>query len=123
MSENGKKALEEYRKNLTPEQKKANIEKAKETKKKNFEEKKNMEKALNIALSKKYKWKNEKGQIQYGDGFEAAAARLVNIAHGRAGKPADSINAFKEISKFTDKEVAQANEITINFGNNQGIDI
>lgn len=123
MNDNAKKALEEYRKNLTPEKKKETIEKSKKTRKKNIEKNRTLKKAVNYALNRKFKWKDEEGKIKYGDGYDAIAANMVTIAMGRKGKTADSINAAKEISKYTDEEVNLPNEITINFGNNKGLDI
>lgn len=123
MNDNAKKALEEYRKNLTPEKKKETIEKSKKTRKKNIEKNRTLKKAVNYALNRKFKWKDEEGKIKYGDGYDAIAANMVTIAIGRKGKTADSINAAKEISKYTDEEVNLPNEITINFGNNKGLDI
>lgn len=123
MNDNAKKALEEYRKNLTPEKKKEAIEKSKKTRKKNIEKNRTLKKAVNYALNRKFKWKDEEGKIKYGDGYDAIAANMVTIAMGRKGKTADSINAAKEISKYTDEEVNLPNEITINFGNNKGLDI
>lgn len=120
MNENAKKALEEYRKNATPEQKKQESEKKRQTREKT----RNLKKSVSYAMSKKFKWKDtDTGKIVYGNGYEAVAANLVSIAMGRKGKTADSINAAKEISKYTDEELNVPNEIIVNFGNNKGLDI
>lgn len=93
----GEKALEEYRKNLTPEQKKANLLKAQETRQKNLQEKREIEVATRVLMKQKFKFRDHTGRLTYGNGYEARANALFKevVNHGK-----NMIGAEKQLNLY-----------------------
>lgn len=120
----GQLALEKYRNNLTPEQKQANIEKARETRLANYKEKKEIEIATRTLMSQKFKYRDHTGKLTYGNGFEARANALFLEVVGR-GK--NMIGAEKQLNQYLGetKEDENINAGTINvvFVQGQNIEI
>lgn len=120
----GEKALEEYRKNLTPEQKKANVLKAQETRQKNLQEKREIEVATRVLMSQKFKFRDYTGRLTYGNGFEARANALFKevVNHGK-----NMIGAEKQLNLYLgeNKEVENnvTNQINVVFVAGQEINI
>lgn len=120
----GAKALAEYRKNLTPEQKQANIAKAQETRQKNQEEKRQIELATRALMSQKFKFRDHTGKITYGNGYEARANALFLEVVGR-GK--NMIGAEKQLNNYLNEDKQEeekgSNQIQVVFIQGQEINI
>ena len=94
-------ALENYRKNLTPEQKKANIQKAQETRLATLKEKREIEIATRALMKQKFKYRNHEGQLTYGNGYEARANALF-LEVVKRGK--NMIGAEKQLNNYLNEE-------------------
>lgn len=120
----GTLALEEYRNNLTPEQKEANIEKAKTTRKENQEKKKEIEIAAKVLMKQKFKFRDANGKINYGNGYAARISALTTEVLTR-GK--NMIGAEKQLNQYLgenkEEEKGSSNEIKIIMVQGQEINI
>jgi hypothetical protein len=120
----GEKALEEYRKNLTPEQKKANVLKAQETRQKNLQEKREIEVATRVLMSQKFKFRDHTGRLTFGNGFEARANALFKevVNHGK-----NMIGAEKQLNLYLgenkEEENTASKQINVVFIQGQEINI
>lgn len=102
----GELALEEYRKNLTPEQRQASLDKARETRQKNQEEKRQIALATRALMSQKFKYRDHTGKLTYGNGYEARANALFLEVVGR-GK--NMIGAEKQLNNYLNEEKEEEN--------------
>lgn len=109
----GAKALRAYRESLTPEQKQANIEKARETRLANAKEKREIEVATRTLMNQKYRYRNKDGKLEYGNGYEARANALFLEVVSR-GK--NMIGAEKQLNLYLgeNKEEEDLSAKTIN---------
>lgn len=120
----GQLALENYRNNLTPEQKQANIEKAKETRQKNQEEKRQIELATRALMNQRFKYRDHTGKLTYGNGYEARANALFLEVVGR-GK--NMIGAEKQLNNYLNEDKQEedktSNQIQVVFIQGQEINL
>ncbi len=113
----GQKALEEYRANQTPEQKKANIEKAKLTRENHNIVKNTIEKMFNKDYLVYDVSCNEKGGVksfQKVKGIEAMYMELMRVLLDKETNPTDKLKIVESMAKYAGYEPSQKKEQTTN---------
>jgi hypothetical protein len=86
VSEKKLSPLELYHKSETEEQKQARVKKSALTQRKHNSEKQAFRKAFDGALRRKWRYRNEKGEIVEGNGLEAIAMNVIAQAIDPEGK-------------------------------------
>lgn len=117
MENNPKTALAEYRKNETVEQKEERLTKALATRKENKEKEKAITKQVNRLLKAKWKYKDNEGNVKYGNGAAVIAATMMQDAITVGGR--NTTAAQKQILQLAGEleEEKVNNNIIVQFSN------
>lgn len=117
MENSPKTALAEYRKNETVEQKEERLSKALATRKENKEKEKAITKQVNRLLKAKWKYKDNEGNVKYGNGAAVIAATMMQDAITVGGR--NTTAAQKQILQLAGEleEEKVNNNIIVQFSN------